>query len=151
MIRRLTTRFLILGIMWAGLILLKFESLSLSTQLLWLAIVFSVIVLLGSLLEQILHYQGDPYILPVVQAILAIGLVFVVRINPQSAVRQFLWASIGQLIFYAVLWMIRDYRQLKRYRYLWGLLAIGLLLVTLLFGFSSGGAKSWIRIGGIGG
>jgi len=150
MIRSLITRFLILGIMWAGLILLKFEGLSWSTQLLWLGIVFSAIVLLGSLMEHILHYQGDPYILPVVQAILAIGLVFVVRIDPNSAVHQFLWASIGQLIFYAVLWMIRDYRQLKRYRYIWGLLAIGLLLITLLFGFSSGGAKSWLRIGGIG-
>ena len=148
MINRLTLRSLILGMMWVGLSLLKREGLS--TQLLWQALIFTAIVLLGSLMEQILHYQGDPYILPVVQAILAIGLVFVVRINPESALRQFWWANIGQLIFYAVLWMIRDYRQLGRYRYLWGLLAVGSLLVTLLFGFSSGGAKSWLGIGGIG-
>lgn len=51
---------------------------------------------------------------------------------------------------FTVLWVNWDYRQLGRYRYLWGLLAVGLLLVTLLFGFSSGGAKSWLRIGGIG-
>ena len=148
MIQRLTTRLLISVIMWVGLYLLQWEGHQ--SQLFWLALIFTGIVLLGSVMEQILHYQGDPYILPVVQAILAIGLVFVVRINPESAVRQFWWASIGQIIFYVVLWMIQDYRQLGRYRYLSGLLAVGLLLVTLLFGFSSGGAKSWLRIGGIG-
>jgi len=147
MIQRLITRIIILGMMWLGLSLLKWESLS--TQLLWQALIFTAIVLLGGLMEQILHYQGDPYILPVVQAIMAIGLVFLVRIRPESALRQFWWANIGLLIFYAVLWMIRDYRQLGRLRYLWGLLAVGLLLVTLLFGSTAGGAKSWLDLGGI--
>lgn len=149
MIYRLTSRLLILGILWIGLGLLKWESLS--TQLLWQALIFSAIVLLGSLMEQILHYQGDPYILPVVQAIMAIGLVFVVRINPpyNGALHQFWWANIGLLLFYAVLWMIRDYRKLGRLRYLWGLLAVGLLLVTVLFGTTAGGAKSWLNLGGV--
>jgi len=148
MIHRLTSRGLILGMMWVGLSLLKWESLS--TQLLWQALIFTAIVLLGSLVEQILHYQGDPYILPAVQAIMALGLVFVVRISPEIALRQFWWANIGLLSFYTVLWTIRDYRQLGRLRYLWGLLAVGLLLVTLLFGSAAGGATSWLHIGGIG-
>ena len=154
MIHRLTTRIIILGMMWLGLSLLKWESFS--TQLLWQALIFTAIVLLGSLMEQILHYQGDPYILPVVQAIMALGLVFLVRIEPEArityqgqALHQFWWANIGLLIFYAVLWMIRDYRKLGRLRYLWGLLAVGLLLVTLLFGSTAGGAKSWLDLGGI--
>ncbi|TGE32740.1 FtsW/RodA/SpoVE family cell cycle protein [Desulfosporosinus sp. Sb-LF] len=148
MIQRLTSRLLILGIMWVGLSLLKWGSQK--NQIFWLALIFSGIIFLGSLMEQILHYRGDPYILPAVQAIMAIGLVFVVRINPEIAVRQFWWANIGQLIFYAVLWSIRDYRKLGRFRYLWGLLAVGLLLVTLLFGSTAGGATSWLHIGGIG-
>ena len=148
MIHRLTSRSLILGMMWVGLSLLKWESVK--NQLFWQALLFTAIVLLGSLIEQILHYQGDPYILPAVQAIMALGLVFVVRINPEVALRQFWWANIGLLIFYMVLWTIRDYRKLGRLRYLWGLLAVVLLLVTLLFGYAAGGAKSWIHIGGIG-
>ena len=148
MIHRLTSRSLILGMMWVGLSLLKWESVK--NQLFWQAVVFTAIVLLGILMEEFLHYQGDPYILPTVQAIMALGLVFVVRINPEVALRQFWWANIGLLIFYAVLWAIRDYRKLGRLRYLWGLLAVGLLLVTLLFGYAAGGAKSWLHIGGIG-
>ncbi|WP_407308138.1 FtsW/RodA/SpoVE family cell cycle protein [Desulfosporosinus sp. SB140] len=148
MIQRLSMRFLISGIMWLGLYLLQWEGHM--SQLLLPTLILTSIILLGSLIEQILHYQGDPYILPSVQAILAIGIVFIVRINPESAVHQLWWASIGQIIFYVVLWLIRDYRQLGKYKYLSGLLAVGLLLVTLLFGVSSGGAKSWLRIAGIG-
>jgi len=76
MIQRLTLRILILGMMWIGISLLKLEGDM--SRLLWQALIFTVIVLVGSLMEQILHYQGDPYILPVVQAIMALGLVFVV-------------------------------------------------------------------------
>ncbi|MGI6119569.1 MAG: FtsW/RodA/SpoVE family cell cycle protein [Desulfosporosinus sp.] len=148
MIHRLATRIIILAILWLGLGLLQWESLS--TQLLWQALIFTAIVLLGCLMEEIFHYQGDPYILPVVQAIMAIGLVFIVRINPNLALRQFWWANIGLLLFYIILWAIRDYRLLGRLRYLWGLLAVGLLLVTLLFGSTAGGATSWLKIGGIG-
>lgn len=148
MIQRFVSRFIVIGMMWLGFSLLNWGGEK--NQLLWQAIVFTVIVLLGSLMEEILNYQGDPYVLPVVQAIMALGLVFLVRISPESALRQFWWANIGQLIFYSVLWIIRDYRQLGKFRYLWGLLAVGLLLVTLVFGFAAGGATSWLRIGGIG-
>lgn len=147
MIQRFTFRILILGMMWIGLGLLKLDD---ASRLLWQALIFSVIVLLGSLMEQLLHYQGDPYILPVVQAIMSLGLVFVVRINPDVALHQFWWANIGQLVFYVVLWSIRDYRYFGRFRYMWGLLAVGLLLITLLFGSEEGGATSSFRIGGIG-
>ncbi|MCB8813993.1 FtsW/RodA/SpoVE family cell cycle protein [Desulfosporosinus shakirovi] len=148
MIQRLTLRILILGMMWIGLGLLKLDAEM--SRLLWQALIFTVIVLLGSLMEHLFNYQGDPYILPVVQAIMALGLVFVVRINPDVALHQFWWANIGQLLFYAVLLSIRDYRYFGRFRYIWGLLAVGLLLVTLFFGSEEGGATSSFRIGGIG-
>jgi hypothetical protein len=147
MIQRLTTRMIILGMMWLGLSLLKWENLS--SQLFWQGIIFTAIVLLGCLMEQILHYQGDPYILPTVQAIMAIGLVFVVRINPNVALHQFWWANIGQVLFYVVLWAMHDYRKLGRFRYLWGLLAVVSLLVTLLFGSEEGGATSSFKLMGI--
>ena len=148
MIQRLTLRILILGMMWLGLSLLDLDGDQ--NRLLWQALIFTVIVLLGSLMEQLLNYQGDPYILPVVQAIMALGLVFVVRINPYEALHQFWWANIGLLVFYAVLWTVRDYRYFGRFRYIWGLLAVGLLLVTLLFGSEQGGATSSFKIAGIG-
>lgn len=148
MIQRLTLRILILGMMWIGLSLLKLDRAM--SPIFWQALIFTIIVLLGSILEKLLNYQGDPYILPVVQAIMALGLVFVVRINPAVALHQFWWANLGLLVFYVVLWSIRDYRYFGRFRYIWGLLAVGLLLITLLFGSEQGGAVSTFRFGSIG-
>lgn len=144
----LMTRVLIIGLLWTGLFLMKADG-KLKTELLWQGIIFSLILLLGSLLEHLWNYQGDPFLLPVVQAILAIGLVFLVRIRPESAMRQFWWASLGLIIFYGVLFGLNDYRLLGRFRYLWGLMAVTLLLITLLFGATRGGATSWLGIGGI--
>lgn len=148
MIFRLTSRVLILGMMWLGLSLLKWDSAM--GPLFWQALIFTVIVLVGSLMEQIFHYQGDPFTLPVVQAIMALGLVFVVRINPGVALHQFWWANLGMLMFYVVLWAIRDYRSFGRFRYIWGLLAVTLLLVTLMVGSEEGGATSSLKFLGFG-
>ena len=148
MIQSFISRVLILGMMWLGLSLLKWDGDI--TPLFWQALIFTVIVLLGWVMEQIFHYQGDPYILPVILAIMALGLVFVVRINPGVALHQFWWANIGLLLFYIVLWAIRDYRSFGRLRYIWGLLAVGLLLVTLLFGSTEGGATSTLEFWGLG-
>lgn len=142
------SRMIIMGIMWLGMVLLKWGGDG--SQLVWQALIFTVIVLMGGFAEKVLHYEGDPYVLPVVQAILALGLVFLVRISPVIGLRQFWWANIGQLIFYGILFAVRDYRQLGKFRYLWGLLAVSLLFITLVFGFAAGGATSWLRIGGVG-
>ncbi|MHB8124232.1 MAG: FtsW/RodA/SpoVE family cell cycle protein [Desulfitobacteriaceae bacterium] len=147
MISRLITRVLIIALLWTGLFLMKVDG-KLNIGLLWQAIIFCLILLIGSLLEQLWNYHGDPYLLPVVQAILALGLVFLVRIRPEAAIRQFWWANLGLIIFYGVLFGLRDYRLLGRFRYLWGLTAVTLLIVTLLFGATRGGATSWFGIGG---
>ncbi len=144
---RLITRVLIIGLLWIGLILMKVDG-KINSELLWQGIIFSLILMMGSLLEKLWNYQGDPYLLPVVQAILALGLVFLVRIRPETALRQFWWANLGLIIFYGVLYGLRDYRLLGRFRYLWGLTAVALLVVTLLFGATRGGATSWLGIGG---
>jgi cell division protein FtsW (lipid II flippase) len=139
-------RVIILAILWVGLGVLMLDGKA-NEQILWQAGVFSLLLLLGAALEKLVAYKGDPLLLPTVQLILAIGLVFITRIRPESALRQFWWANLGLLVFYVVLYLLRDYRVLGRFRYLFGLLAVGLLLVTLLFGATHGGATSWFHIG----
>jgi cell division protein FtsW (lipid II flippase) len=117
-------------------------------QLLWQAIIFSALLVIGCLLERLLHYQGDQYLIVVIEVILTLGLVFLVRINPNLALHQFWWANMGLVVFYGVLFGLRNYRLLGSFRYLWGLIAVVLLIVTLLFGATRGGATSWFGIGG---
>ena len=147
--RNLVTRLVIITTLWLGLGLLKLLGKT-DGQLLVQAGIFSVLVLLGCLLESILGFQGDTILLSTVQLITVIGLVFLVRIGPATALHQFWWANIGLFVFYVVLWGLRDYRRLNSFQYLWGLTAVLLLLITLLFGMTAGGARSWLRIGGLG-
>lgn len=141
-------RFLILTILWVGLGVLALDGKA-NEQILWQAGVFSLLLLIGAVLESLLTYKGDSLLLPTVQLILALGLVFLTRIRPASALRQFWWANLGLFVFYLVLYFLRDYRVLGRFRYLSGLGAVVLLLVTLIFGATHGGATSWFHIGGM--
>ena len=146
MLNSFSLRLLTLAIFWLGLLVLKLTNM-LESHFLPLAIVFSVLILLGAVLEIFLGYAGDRYLLPVAETLLAIGLVLLIRVNPSLAEDQFVWAFLGLIVFYIVLFGLRDYRKLEQYQYIWGLAALVLLLATLLFGINIHGATSWIKIG----
>jgi cell division protein FtsW (lipid II flippase) len=146
MVYSITLRFLTLAILWTGLGVLKLENM-LNGQFFWQAAAFSVLVFIGIFIEYFFGYTGDKNLLPVVQTIMAIGLVFLVRVNPALAEDQFVWANIGLVLYYFIVFGLRDYRKLEEYQYLWGLAALILLIVTLIFGVTIHGATSWLRIG----
>jgi cell division protein FtsW (lipid II flippase) len=92
--------------------------------------------------------QADPYLLPTVGVLVAIGLVELYRISPALATDQAVWVAVGGAVFIAVLLLLPDHRVLERYRYLIGLTGVGLLVITMVFGTRINGAKLWIDIGG---
>ena len=91
---------------------------------------------------------ADPYLLPVVGVLVAVGLVELHRIDPDLAQDQAIWVAAGGAVFVAVLTLLPDHRILERYRYLIGLTGVGLLVVTMLIGTSINGSKLWINVGG---
>ncbi len=97
---------------------------------------------------RLLTPNADPYLLPLVGVLVAIGLVELSRIDPDLAADQAIWIAVGATVFVAVLVLVRDHRVLQNYSYLIGLSAVGLLVVTMLFGTRINGAKLWISIGG---
>jgi peptidoglycan glycosyltransferase len=92
--------------------------------------------------------QADPYLLPLVGVLSAIGLVELSRIDPALAADQAIWMAVGAAVFIGVLTFIPDHRVLQHYSYLIGLAAVGLLVVTMVLGRTINGAKLWIPIGG---
>lgn len=149
MLYSLSLRVITLSILWTGLGVLA-SSGKLDDQFIWLAGAFSLLIMVGLCIELLVGYDGDRHLLPVVQTILAIGLVFLIRIKPALAADQFIWANIGMIAYYGLVYGLRDYRKLSDYQYLWGLTALLLLGVTLIFGVTLHGATSAIRIGGFG-
>jgi cell division protein FtsW (lipid II flippase) len=91
---------------------------------------------------------ADPYLLPVVGALTALGLVELERIDPGLARDQLVWVGVGALVFTAVVVLLRDHRVLERYRYLIGLGGVLLLVVTMAVGTTINGSKLWIEVGG---
>ena len=91
---------------------------------------------------------ADPYVLPLVGLLTAIGLIELNRISPRYALDQVIWVGVGGAVFIGVLALMPDHRLLERYRYIIGLTAIGLLVVTMAVGTSINGSKLWIRVGG---
>ncbi len=74
------------------------------------------------------------------------------RLNPDNAFRQGLWIVVGVAAFSATLLLLRhDYRRLESYKYLFGLTAIGLLVLPALpvIGQTVNGARLWVQVGGI--
>ncbi len=91
---------------------------------------------------------ADPYLLPVVGVLTAIGLVELHRIDPGLAGDQAIWVAVGGAVFVAVVALLPDHRVLERYRYLIGLAGVGLLGATMVFGTTINGSKLWIDVGG---
>jgi cell division protein FtsW (lipid II flippase) len=93
---------------------------------------------------------ADPYLLPMAALLTAIGVTEIYRLGPGNALRQGLWIVIGVAVFGAtLLWLRSDYRVLERYKYVFGVTAIGLLFMPALPGLGEtiNGSRLWIHLG----
>jgi cell division protein FtsW (lipid II flippase) len=95
--------------------------------------------------------DADPFLLPLVGLLTAVGLTMIYRIDPDLALRQGLWVVVGLVAFAALVLLIRDYRTLDRYKYILGLTAIFLLALPAVpgLGRTINGASLWVGVGGI--
>src|SRR4051795_9797853 len=105
---------------------------------------------------------ADPLLLPSVALLVGLGLTVIHRLDlageqvDGSATRedapvQLIWATLGVVLFVAVLVFVRDHRSLSRYAYTLALIGLGLLALPALLPSSLSevnGAKIWIRVAG---
>jgi cell division protein FtsW (lipid II flippase) len=95
---------------------------------------------------------ADPYLLPMAALLTAIGVTEIYRLNPTDAFRQGLWIVVAVGALSVTLALLRtDYRRLESYKYLFGLGAIGLLMLPALpvIGQSVNGARLWVHVGSL--
>lgn len=103
-----------------------------------------------------LHYairryapNANQLLLPVATLLNGIGYVEIARWNPVRAGNQAIYFFLSAIGFVLVLAVVKNIRDLDRYRYLTLFAAVGLLLLPLLpgLGYGYGGARLWIRVG----
>jgi cell division protein FtsW (lipid II flippase) len=92
---------------------------------------------------------ADPYLFPLFAVLACFGLVMIYRIDDELAREQAQWFVIGLVLFAATIVLLRDYRQLERYRYTVAAVGIGLLLLPRLPGVGQqvNGAYLGVKLG----
>ncbi len=93
---------------------------------------------------------ADPTLLPLVGLLTALGLTVIYRLGPDDARRQAVWVAVGIGVLAATLiWLRFDYRVLERYKYLFGISAVVLLLLPSVpgLGHRVNGVQIWVKVG----
>src|SRR5919205_3401441 len=83
-------------------------------------------------------------------SLIVVGVTEIYRINPEDAFKQGIWIIIAVGVFAGTLLALRrGYRRLEGYKYLFGLTAIGLLVLPALPGLGTtvNGARLWVHLG----
>jgi cell division protein FtsW (lipid II flippase) len=116
------------------------------------ALFFFALYLTAHIVARLTVPQADPYLLPMAALLTAVGVTEIYRLDPTNAFRQGLWIVVGVAVFSATLILLRhDYRRLESYKYIFGLTAVGLLILPALpvIGQTVNGARLWVHVGGI--
>ncbi len=109
---------------------------------------FSVSVLAGHFALRILAPRTSPQAYALAAFLAAVGLTFVIRLTPPSAQDQANWITLGIVAFCVSCWLGGRTAQLRRSTYTAGAAAVGLLLLTGIFGTTINGARLWIVVAG---
>ena len=115
----------------------------------WAALLAGVF-LVAHVVARLTVPDADPTLLPITALLCAVGLTFVYRLDPEFGRKQLVWVAVGVAAFALVLFWLRfDYRILERYKYLFGVSAIVLLMLPSVPGLGQriNGVKLWVDIG----
>ncbi|MGE5225556.1 MAG: FtsW/RodA/SpoVE family cell cycle protein [Planctomycetaceae bacterium] len=115
---------------------------------------FAVVALAGWAAVRWLAPGADPVLYPTAVALGGLGLAVLYRIMDDRGVGRFateqaVWLAIGLACFVAVLWFVRDIRQLDAYTYTIGAAGLVLLLLPVVpvIGQEVNGARLWVNLG----
>ena len=93
----------------------------------------------------------DPYLLPISSLLTGWGLLTIWRLDNNFGMRQTLWLMIGCIIIYVLLRFPLLVDLLRRYKYIWLSIGLGLTALTFIFGsYPSGdGPRLWLGCCGL--
>ncbi len=115
-----------------------------------------VLVLIVHIALRIWARDADPFVVPIATLLTGLGIAMIYRIDiainkegwTAASTRQLVWAAIGIVGALAVIVLLRNYRVLFRYTYIFGLGGILLLLLPLVPGLGTdANADVWVSLG----
>lgn len=122
----------------------------------WVSFAFIGILFVLNFWFSAIGFRGDQLVLPLVATLAGLGLVIIQRLQPalrdqpglgHIAERQLIYLALGFVLLWGIVALFHQLHLLRRYKYLVGLTAIGLMALTMLLGTTVYGAKLWIIVG----
>lgn len=123
----------------------------------WVSLVYVGLVYLLNIGFGLVGFRGDQVLLPLTAMLAGLGLLMAQRLHPSLAARDPIYANLAERqLVYLVLGLavlggtvvlFRRLDWLRRYKYSWLLVSLGLMAVTFVFGEEINGARLWIRVG----
>ena len=121
---------------------------------------FDVLALvIGVLLATILIFQYnilkaffkgiDRYVIIIMNLLISVGILVIYRINPEYAYKQLIFLILGLGVMTVAMILTKNHTNYVSKRKLLMVGSVVILLVAIVFGKESGGAKNWINIGGV--
>lgn len=154
---------LILLIVAIGIVLLAYVNVGVSvhgvvpTDLMPMAIGFTIIMLAFHLVLRWRAPYADPVLLPIATVLNGLGLVMIHRIDlamgrhvgQGAALRQLIWSAVAVALAILLLFFLTDHRRLRGFTYTFALAGFVLLLLPLLpvLGKNINGNRIWIGFG----
>ena len=129
----------------------------LNPPIIGLTLGLGAIVLAMHVAQRFVARDADPLILPIVTLLNGLGIAMIHRLDlsagltgwQANATRQMVWTAIAIVVAIAVIIVVRNHRVLQRYRYVWMLVGVGLLMLPLvpIIGTTINGARLWVNLG----
>ncbi len=123
----------------------------------WELFGLAVLVIALHVVLRITAPDADPFVVPIAVALNGVGIAEIHRIDiadqltgwDADATRQVVWTAIALVLAGATLLLVRNHRSLQRYRYIWMLVGIALLVLPMLpvIGAERNGARLWVDLG----
>jgi cell division protein FtsW (lipid II flippase) len=116
----------------------------------------TALVLALHILLRLRARDADPFVVPIATLLTGLGLAMIYRLDlardrhgwDAFSTRQLAWAAIALVAAIAVVLLMRNYRVLFRYTYIFGFVGLVLLILPIIPGLSGGGnADVWVDLG----
>ncbi len=120
---------------------------------LWVSFVFIALLIGGHVALTIGLPRSDQLILPIISSLTVFGLIMSQRLQANTgnraniASKQLLWISLGYLVLVITALGFRNLMLLKRYKYTFMFLGLGLTAAVSVVGAEVNGARIWFNFG----
>ena len=104
-------------------------------------------IMLGCILLERIYKKSSPVMYNGVFFLTDIGLVMLTRLDESLASRQFIWCLLGLAVLIILPPVLNFLPRLDRFKVLYAVFGVVLLMCTLIFGSSLYGSTNWISIG----